>query len=502
MPANEHFRCPACRAKLKFGRRPKSRVTCPRCGHQFDYKPTAEGSEGVAQQGVEPGSDPLEPAPARDELGGTAAFGLALKEVTGGSSGSDAEDELDVIDDEGVDASPPAKGHDEYGPATAPLRPRKPVARVSDDPPVTTQRPLSKRLRKWYKRSALSNPSTGGWQIAAGYAGLGVIVLVALLGLWMRGLQSQATSEYRSSYATVYKDSASNVANLALTGVFSVGTMFCLPIPYGLWVGSSIGRYAWLFVRGVGYVGWLIILPGILSGCSSGAMVGCMGLLVVTAISNLVGCVLLTTEGTVGRTVFAGVLIVGSELVAIGLFLLSTGGLLQPTADQRAANLLAGKWEGVPSVTDVVDSAVGAVAQGRDVNPFAQGLARFVGDKFAQATLSVELELRKTGTAFVRGNTLAMDLPPDSDGTWKILSANADTAQVEFEVNGKKVEGKIAFRDANEWTLKLEQLVDPGPQPPADHAQPAAGRPAQVKPESAPPAKKRLTTIVFKRVKG
>jgi hypothetical protein len=111
------------------------------------------------------------------------------------------------------------------------------------------------------------------------------------------------------------------------------------------------------------------------------------------------------------------------------------------------------------------------------------------------------LELRNTGTVFVRGNTAAMDLPPDSDGTWKILSANGDTAQVEFEVNGKKVEGKIAFRDANEWTLKLEQLVDPGPQPPADHAQPAAGRPGQVKPESAPPAKKKLTTIVFKRAK-
>jgi hypothetical protein len=299
-------------------------VTCPRCGHQFDYKPTAEGSERVAQQGGEPGSEPLEPASAKDELGGTAAFGLALKEVTGGSSGSDAEDELDVIDDEVVDASPSAKGDEEYGPATTPIRPRKPVARVSDDPPVTTQRPLSKRLRKWYERSSLSNPSTGGWQIAAGYAGLGVIVLVALLGLWMRGLQSQATSEYRSSYATVYKDSASNVSNLALTGVFSVGTLLCLPIPYGLWVGSNVGRYGWLFVRGVGYVGWLVVLPGILSGWSHGATFMLMALLVMTAISNLVGCVLLTTwEGTVGRTLFAGLLIVGSEVVAIGMFLVT-----------------------------------------------------------------------------------------------------------------------------------------------------------------------------------
>jgi len=249
---------------------------------------------------------------------------LALKEVAGGSSGADAEDELDVIDDEGVDPRPSPKGDDEYGAATAPIRPRKPVARVSDDPPVATQRPLSKRLRKWYKRSSLSNPSTGGWQIAAGYAGLCVLVMVALLGLWMRGLQSQATADTRTSYKTVYKESASNVSNLALTGAFSVGTLFCLPIPYGLWVGSNVGRYAWLFVRGVGYLGWLVILPGILSDWSHGATFMLMALLVMTAICNLVGCVLLTTwEGTVGRTLFAGLLIVCSELVAIGMFLVT-----------------------------------------------------------------------------------------------------------------------------------------------------------------------------------
>jgi hypothetical protein len=101
-----------------------------------------------------------------------------------------------------------------------------------------------------------------------------------------------------------------------------------------------------------------------------------------------------------------------------------------------------------------------------------------------------------TGTVFVRGTTAAMDLPPDSDGTWEILSANGDTAQVEFELNGKKVQGKIAFRDANEWTLKLEQLVDPGPQPPADHAQPAAGQT-----RIGATGQKKMTSIVFRRVK-
>src|SRR5580704_6115892 len=115
MPANEYFRCPACRAKLKFGKRPKARVTCPRCGHQFDYQATAEGSERVGQPGVKPNSDPLESANAEDELGGTAAFGLALKEVTGGSAHDDAGEELDLIDDEVVDASPSVKGDEAHG---------------------------------------------------------------------------------------------------------------------------------------------------------------------------------------------------------------------------------------------------------------------------------------------------------------------------------------------------------------------------------------------------
>jgi len=249
---------------------------------------------------------------------------LALKEATAGSPRSDAEHELDVIDDEVVDVRPPAKGDDEYGAAASPIRPPKAVARVSSDPPSMTQRPLSKRLGKWYKRSWLSNPSTGGWQIAAGYAGLGVIVMVTLLCMWLQGLQSQASADTRTSYATVYKESSSNVSRLALTGVFSLATLFCLPIPYGLWVGSKLGRYAWLFARGVGYVGWLVILPGVLSGWSQGGAVVLMALLVLTAICNLLGCVLITTwEGTVGRMLFAGLLIVCSELVAIGLFLMT-----------------------------------------------------------------------------------------------------------------------------------------------------------------------------------
>jgi hypothetical protein len=171
----------------------------------------------------------------------------------------------------------------------------------------------------------LSNASTGGWQISAGYAGIWVVVLITGLCIWFKHLQSEASSEKGSSYATVYKDSSSNVSNFAVTGGLSLGTLFCLPIPYGLWIGSPIGRYAWLFVRGVGYIACLVVLPGLLSGSSQVIVVLLLAMLVMAAISNLAGCVLLTTwEGSVGRMLLGIVLIVGSELFLLVL-LLTTG---------------------------------------------------------------------------------------------------------------------------------------------------------------------------------
>jgi len=203
------------------------------------------------------------------------------------------------------------------------LLPRKAVARKPNEPTKSpAQRPLSKRWRKWYKRSWLSNPSTAGWQIAAGYAGIGVLILVALLCAWMRQLQSEATADPRAHYGTVYTESWSTVPRFVLTAVFSLGTLFCLPIPYLLWTGSNAGRWLWLLVRGFGYFGGLVILHLALSDFSAAVAFGLMMILVVVAASNLVGCILLTTsEGSVGRTLFAILLIVVSELAAIGVFL-------------------------------------------------------------------------------------------------------------------------------------------------------------------------------------
>jgi hypothetical protein len=66
----------------------------------------------------------------------------------------------------------------------------------------------------------------------------------------------------------------------------------------------------------------LAALPGFLSDSSHAVVVLLMALLVAAALSNLLGNFLLTTwEGSVGRMVFAIVLIVGGELVLLALIL-------------------------------------------------------------------------------------------------------------------------------------------------------------------------------------
>jgi hypothetical protein len=327
MPSNEYFRCPSCNAKLQFGKRPKSRVTCPRCGHQFDYKAPRPDAEPV------PATKPV------DELGSTAAFGMALQEATGASRESELADESDERLDEFVEVPGAEKGG-EYGLAAAPLRSHKTVARAPDEPPPpTAAKPFTKRLRKWYKRSWLGNPSSAGWQIAAGYAGIGVLVLVVLLCAWLRQLQTEAKENTPISYANVYEHSSSNVSRLVMTGVYSVGTLFCLPIPYWLWIGSHLGRWLLLFVRGFVYVGGLVFLHGALSNSSAAVAFGLMALVVVVAIGNLAGCVLLTTwEGSVGRTLFAILLIVVSELAAVGLYFAISPNSTQAQASAGLSN--------------------------------------------------------------------------------------------------------------------------------------------------------------------
>ncbi len=141
---------------------------------------------------------------------------------------------------------------------------------------------------------------------------------------------------------------------------------------------------------------------------------------------------------------------------------------------------LTGRWVGTPEVREAVDAMVQQAAPGQEVNPLAQGAARFLGKALAKATMSVELDLRPSGAVFVHGNTELLGLPPDCDGTWQVISADQDRAVVEFDIDDKTIRAKLVLRDADEFMLKLEE-------PKAAAAAPAAAQPsAPEQPPSTP----------------
>jgi hypothetical protein len=195
---------------------------------------------------------------------------------------------------------------------------------ASSSPGSSKPRPLSKRLKKWWKRSWLSNPSTGGWQIAAIYAGLVALVMVISLMQWLRHVQGNAKAESHTSPENYKYEGAANLSLMAKTSVFCLATLACLPIPYGLWAGSRLASFGWLAFRGLGYAAWLVFLPGTVPSWSNALRAALVAFFIVTAISNLVGCVLLTRregKGNVGQMLLGILLIISSEAVSIGLLL-------------------------------------------------------------------------------------------------------------------------------------------------------------------------------------
>jgi hypothetical protein len=157
-------------------------------------------------------------------------------------------------------------------------------------------------------------------------------------------------------------------------------------------------------------------------------------------------------------------------------------GCAGPTPEGR----LVGKWRGAPNAKEAVDQAVDAAAKGQGVNPLARGVARFLGQKVAEATMAVELDLRKGGIVFFRGETSVLGLAPDADGTWEIESADGDVIQLHFGIENKQLRGKILFREEDEFILKLDQPV-PAPPPQREQKQ-------QPKPQAT-----QQLSIVFKR---
>src|SRR5262245_13113955 len=153
---------------------------------------------------------------------------------------------------------------------------------------------------------------------------------------------------------------------------------------------------------------------------------------------------------------------------------------------QTPEQKLAGKWIGTAPVKEAVDQAVNSAAQGKEVNPLARGAARFLGQKLAEAMMSVQIEFRANGIVFFRGNTDLIGLPSDSDGTWEVSSSAPDVLQIRFGVDNKQLQGRVLFRDKDEFTLKLDT--------------PAAASPGiQAKEGESKPTKEGSKSILFKR---
>jgi predicted Zn finger-like uncharacterized protein len=219
---------------------------------------------------------------------------------------------------------------DDTSPVPPPVEKPAPEAEsgAPSSPDSSTPRPVSKRLKKWWKRSRLSNPSTGGWQIAAIYAGLVALVMVISLMQWLRYVQGKAGEQTHTTPGNYKQEQDANVSLMAKTSVFCLATLVCLPIVYGLWTGSRWAGFAWIVFRGLGYAAWLVFLPGTVPGWSNALRAVLVAFFIVTAISNLVGCALLTRreeQGNVGQMLLGILLIVYSEAVSIGLLLTTTG---------------------------------------------------------------------------------------------------------------------------------------------------------------------------------
>jgi hypothetical protein len=75
--------------------------------------------------------------------------------------------------------------------------------------------------------------------------------------------------------------------------------------------------------------------------------------------------------------------------------------------------------------------------------------------------MSVEVDFHKGGTVFFRGNTDVLGFPPDSDGTWEVSEAGSDLIRIAFGTDRKQLQGKVLFRDKDEFTLKLDNTDSP-----------------------------------------
>jgi hypothetical protein len=159
--------CPGCRAKLKFERQPKARVTCARCGQEFDYQPTADVIDPFAEDALATTGDSSPSTDADESVESLTEFEKVLQDMA--ETRRPERRDIDFGDDI-VDA-PAEEDEDEFGPV--------PVLRPAPAP-VGQRRakevsPKKSRKRK-RKRAALSSDAI--WLYLAGAVLLALVVFV------------------------------------------------------------------------------------------------------------------------------------------------------------------------------------------------------------------------------------------------------------------------------------------------------------------------------------
>jgi hypothetical protein len=174
MAASEHFFCPECNAKLKFGRSPKTRVTCPRCGHQFDFQASPEA--------IDPFANRIDDAPptgdADEPIGSNTAFGMVLQELAAVPQA--ARRDLD-FGDEIDEAPPPAEDEEIYG--APPALPKRRAAASGQE--QTPKELATKKSRK--KRRNRTKLSADALWLYLGAGGILVLLIIVAAVIFRPG---------------------------------------------------------------------------------------------------------------------------------------------------------------------------------------------------------------------------------------------------------------------------------------------------------------------------
>jgi hypothetical protein len=134
---------------------------------------------------------------------------------------------------------------------------------------------------------------------------------------------------------------------------------------------------------------------------------------------------------------------------------LSLAGCSEPTA----AESLVGKWKGSPPTQEDAGQFVDQATAGSDVpalaqNPLIKGIAKTALSSLGAAQLAVTVEFKPTGTAFYSGNTAAIGVEPEADGSWQVLEDQGDILKVKMGSAEHPFEARLTLRDDDTFVLR------------------------------------------------